>query len=144
MVRGPRSKGPLNISLGLVAGGFLNYGIKVGDVVARYRDLIVIGNGKLRVSLGNARVYLPRSVTSFKMIRPEQLVENLRIAKTFVELHGHLQGLGGLLELIEGTSLKDQRHRANRFSAYALPKVRRLTKAIGEGDIRAIREAPVK
>lgn len=141
VVSGPASRGPLNVSLAPHRMAELqSYRIEAGDAVARRGNVMVIGNGKLSISLKNARVCLPPNLDGFRLARTDQILENLRVAKKFTKSYGRLQGLGELIDLVDGTSVEDHYH-TNRFCAYALPRVRSLMKAVSAGGVVAVQEA---
>ena len=128
-------RGPLNINLdaeALARAGDM----ASGSPVDRSVKGLVFKNG-FRLTLSNAEIFEPTGRFDSPALRPRKIERNISTARDIALLMGHLEGVGELLKAIGGSPSAPP---MGPFSAAALPRVKRLLRAIGARDRGGARE----
>ncbi len=129
IVREEVGAGPINIVTNLPVGKKMTeMGVESGQEVLRRGEDLVVGGGRLLISLRGARVYMPE-VRFHRVNDTPKIRQNVAIVARTAEKLGNDQGLGGLIERI----VLKRRGRLNPYSRFALPRVRSVLRAIRAG-----------
>ena len=129
VVREDVGAGPINILTNLPVGKRMTEtGVEGGQEVVRRGEDLVVGGGRLLISLQGVSVYRPQA--SFRKVKDiPSIRRNVVIVARTAEKLGNHQGLGGLI----GRIVLKRRGRLNRYSRLALPRVRSILRTIDEG-----------
>jgi uncharacterized protein DUF2877 len=103
--------------------------VESGQEVERRGEELVVGGGRLLISLLGATVYKPK--LDFRGVKSgSEIKRNVAIVARTAEKLGKHQGLGDLI----GRLLLGRRKRLNPYAQLALPRVLSLLRTIGEGE----------
>jgi hypothetical protein len=127
--------GPLNILVNIpTSTNLTTIGIKMGDIVTRAGELIILGDNMVVISTEWAKLWEPRLNFQHSLQSLKTIMTNIEILKDVVLASDHLNGLGELISFTQFKGFKvTKTKKLGPVAQFASPHITSLLNAIKSG-----------
>jgi hypothetical protein len=128
-------QGPLNILVNIPSHiNFSTIGIKIGDIVTRVGELMVIGQNSIVISTKWSKLWKPKRKFQASLQPLKTIMANIEIMRDIALSSDYISGLGELIPFIHINGLKDPKtEKLGPVSQLALPHISSMLNAIKSG-----------